>query len=727
MKTNFNYPKGSEWRKWDLHVHTPSSYDYKDKSVTNEQIIEIVKKNNISVVAITDHHTIDVERILQLQELAKDEIKILPGIELCADARGKEPIHFIGIFPECNRDRLSYIKNEILSKANISKQIQEGRKNNEIYCNLENTAKTIKELGGIVTIHAGSKSNTIENITNSLPVNMAQKRDIADIVDIFELGAAKDKEDYRNIVFPAINEIFPMVICSDNHDIKNYSLKQNCWIKADPTFEGLKQIIYEPEERVYIGEEPEIIKRVKENKTKFINSIKINQIDGYSENKGIWFKNIEIPLNPGLVAIIGNKGNGKSALTDIISLCGNSHYYSDFSFLKEEKFLKDGLAKNFEAELLWESDESIKKNLNDKPDQNSPERVRYLPQNFFERLTNNLETYDFEKTLEEVVFSYIPDEQKLGKNSFTELIEYKKQIVNKDIDKIRREIGEINKQIIEIEKKLHPDYKKQIEEKLKLKKKELEEHNKIKPNEVSDPSKDEKISEELKKKQEQLSSLNQNFENVEKEIKNVQDDIKDFYSNIEELTIINKEIEDFKSQLGNYIKDNKEKFSKYGLEISEIIKYEINDSIIKQKIREIEEKQKELRNKLLTKEEINNLKDLSEDKKTLLNNSLRIKEKELKEKIEEIKRQLSEPQRKYQQYLEELKKWNNKKSEIEGDENTPETIKWFEKEVKYIEKQIENDLTDLRNKRLELSLQIYNRKKEITSIYKSFKDAVDNE
>lgn len=25
--------RGSEWRIWDLHFHTPSSYDYKDNSV----------------------------------------------------------------------------------------------------------------------------------------------------------------------------------------------------------------------------------------------------------------------------------------------------------------------------------------------------------------------------------------------------------------------------------------------------------------------------------------------------------------------------------------------------------------------------------------------------------------------------------------------------------------------------------------------------------------------
>ena len=32
-------------------------------------------------------------------------------------------------------------------------------------------------------------------------------------------------------------------------------LDRYCWIKADPTFEGLKQIIYEPVTRIYIGKD----------------------------------------------------------------------------------------------------------------------------------------------------------------------------------------------------------------------------------------------------------------------------------------------------------------------------------------------------------------------------------------------------------------------------------------------------------------------------------------
>lgn len=66
--------RGSEWRKWDLHFHTPSSYDYKDKSITNDQIINILESNNISVVAITDHHLIDVRELFNFKTLVKKKM-----------------------------------------------------------------------------------------------------------------------------------------------------------------------------------------------------------------------------------------------------------------------------------------------------------------------------------------------------------------------------------------------------------------------------------------------------------------------------------------------------------------------------------------------------------------------------------------------------------------------------------------------------------------------------
>jgi predicted metal-dependent phosphoesterase TrpH len=92
-------PVGALWGKWDLHFHTPSSFDYLDKSVSNQQIIERLFKAAIGVVAITDHHLIDVQRIKNLQQLAGDSLCVLPGIEFRTDLGGKEKVHLICIFP----------------------------------------------------------------------------------------------------------------------------------------------------------------------------------------------------------------------------------------------------------------------------------------------------------------------------------------------------------------------------------------------------------------------------------------------------------------------------------------------------------------------------------------------------------------------------------------------------------------------------------------------------
>ena len=100
MPTQKQDRRGSLWRRWDLHFHTPSSFDYQRPSVTNEQIIAALEENNVSVVAITDHHRVDPDRITDLRHLAGDDITILPGIELRCELGGSTTVHYIGVFPE---------------------------------------------------------------------------------------------------------------------------------------------------------------------------------------------------------------------------------------------------------------------------------------------------------------------------------------------------------------------------------------------------------------------------------------------------------------------------------------------------------------------------------------------------------------------------------------------------------------------------------------------------
>lgn len=313
--------RGSVWRKWDLHLHTPSSYDYEDKSVTNENIVTSLKEKGVEVAVVTDHHIIDTERIEALQALGNGEIIFLPGIEFLSDTRGREPIHFIGIFSEDSK--ITHIWEQIKNKTNITKIYTEDKKENEVYCNLESTVDLIHELGGLVSIHAGSKTNSIENIPHSLPHSTAQKEDIAKLIDIFELGKLEDAEGYTNIVNPhletTIGKKIPLVMGSDNHNIIDYDITRTTWIKADKTFNGLKQILFEPVERVSLSESSPY-----DNKQIFlVESIDINN----SENFEIEDQKIE--FNRDLVSVIGGRGSGKSLLLSIIKhINGKGYDYS---------------------------------------------------------------------------------------------------------------------------------------------------------------------------------------------------------------------------------------------------------------------------------------------------------------------------------------------------------------------------------------------------------------
>lgn len=333
------YKRGSEWRKWDLHFHTPSSHDYKDKSVTNQDIIDGLKSNNISVVAVTDHHVIDVKRIKELQSIAGDDITVLPGIEFCSELGGSESIHFIGIFPE--KSDTESIWTTIQGTASLTKQDIEAKGGYEnVQCDLIDTCDLIHKLGGITSVHAGTKTNTVESIKNTILNKMQQKRRIlSESIDILELGKVADEKDYREIVFKSIGFTLPMIICSDNHNIHAYTLKENLWIKANPTFEGLKQITFEPTERVKL----QAAKPEEKAGYHVIDSISMKEDE-------FWYN--EIFFNSNLNTIIGGRSTGKSTLLKCIAK--KIEPTTDLSH-KEKDFINDHVGS---IDIKWQDGES---------------------------------------------------------------------------------------------------------------------------------------------------------------------------------------------------------------------------------------------------------------------------------------------------------------------------------------------------------------------------------
>ncbi len=80
------YNRGSEWRKWDLHVHSDAS---PDSNLTPEILVNKMIEKGISVFAVTDHSCVDnIDKFRELIKQKNEEgrnIYFLPGIELKTD------------------------------------------------------------------------------------------------------------------------------------------------------------------------------------------------------------------------------------------------------------------------------------------------------------------------------------------------------------------------------------------------------------------------------------------------------------------------------------------------------------------------------------------------------------------------------------------------------------------------------------------------------------------
>ena len=158
-------------------------------------------------------------------------------------------------------------------------------------------------------------------------------------------------------VITTFGSLKPCIHGSDAHQLEKLfepDEKRYCWIKADPTFEGLKQIIYEPGERVSIGTEcPD-----QKDSHYVIKSVKFN--DGQ-------FQQEEISFNPNLNCIIGGKSTGKTLLLqNMAKAIDPEHVENQIKSLQEKR---DPLSVNTPVVTWMDGTSEIRK-------------IVYIPQTF---------------------------------------------------------------------------------------------------------------------------------------------------------------------------------------------------------------------------------------------------------------------------------------------------------------------------------------------------------
>jgi hypothetical protein len=324
--------KGSIWRKWDLHIHTPNSHLNSKYKCTYKEIAEKIIKEEIEVIGITNYFIVEENEITELKKFLPNETLVLANFEFRTNDKNKSG-EYINSHVLFNLDKVSITQIlESLSRIPLNNIADD----NTQYCTIEN----IKKYGADnITISFDDLRKQLEqdfSILNDFlmvgvnngyggfhPDNKPRNIQLAKKMDkcsnlIF--GRASDRNFFLNLEGPR-KDIFklpkPVFVCSDAHSLNTIG-SEFTWVKADKTFEGLRQTIFEPQERT----------RIQENNPKYdyekpyFSSINFKEDEQIFKDDSdlIFCKSTKtLPLNPNLVTIIGGRGEGKSMLSEYIS------------------------------------------------------------------------------------------------------------------------------------------------------------------------------------------------------------------------------------------------------------------------------------------------------------------------------------------------------------------------------------------------------------------------
>ena len=772
--------RGSVWRQWDLHVHTPASFHWTGKRFEGDmsssenlalidEMIEAMNAAEPAAFAIMDYWTFDGWFALKkrLAEPGAPVLKktVFPGIELRLSAPTAKRLNAHVIFAETIPDHhlrefLSDLRLERTDRS-VSKEslidlargtaedmlIRKGHKRASVYADDQDALMAGYKLAEVKadSYKAAIKKVPDEQAIGFMPFDTsdgltevkwedhyAYFLGLLESSPIFESRNADLRtaflceETPRNKAWignfkHGLKNIPRLVVSgSDAHcfvgvagdnDRRGYGdfpSGKKTWIKADLSFRGLKQAILEPAKRSFIGEKPPKLQAVETSKTHFIESIEIAKT-GTKAGIGNWLHGCDLPLNPDLVAIIGNKGSGKSALADVIATLGHSRQAKHFSFLKRDRFLgKSGdPARHFTGTLSWRDESTEARTLDVLPTDEKQELVRYIPQNYFEELCNDHvsgKSNAFEQELRAVIFSHTSEEMRLGALDFDQLTEQQEQALRNRLGEFRKELKTLNGAIARIEEQLQPIEEKKLTDQLLVKTREIEEHQKIKPAEVAPPP--ETLEPEQKQAAEALAVTAQKIEESTKRTQQLQADLTSIAKQQKAITNAREQLRLLQRAYDQAQQQVAEDLQLAGLNWADVAKLEIKTSLLDERSAAFAEQQSALQTEAATL--TGTLETLEQEKKSHAT-------------------KLNARQQQFETYQHQLAEWTKKLEALTGTQTEPDTKVGLETRLAQI-KELPAKRLDLQAQRLQLTAEIFDsldaQRKAREALFKPVQDLI---
>ena len=352
------YPRGSEWRRWDLHIHSPASllnnqFEGSDENEKWSKYFDTLKAlEGFAVLGITDYYSSDGYKRVVAEKANLPNIELfLANVEtrifLRTDSDRFINLHFIfspkvagsldaRFFPyltfkygerryNCLRDSLIQLGRDFTNNQTLEEKaaLKEGANQFKVSpTDIDELFIKDKELRDNCLIVVPNSSQDGNSGIQDKDFTAVRNR-LYQLSDAIFSGNPSDRDyflgkssDPPDEVTRKYGSIKPCIHGSDAHTNSKVGKPDEdrfTWINADPTFDGLKQICHEPEARVRVEKDNPQIFYVKPYFSHF--SLDRGKV---FQNGTVEFSDCDIPLNPNMTCIIGGRGSGKSVLVQTL-------------------------------------------------------------------------------------------------------------------------------------------------------------------------------------------------------------------------------------------------------------------------------------------------------------------------------------------------------------------------------------------------------------------------
>ncbi|WP_423786943.1 AAA family ATPase [Helicobacter pylori] len=375
--------KGSSWHKWDLHAHTPYTHLNKAYKCSEEEFIQKLCDSKIDCIGLTNYFKFNEKEFELKEKIEKKGIKVFYNLEVRLSYKNNknEFLDFHIIFSdEILSDNIKRFLSDMKATIDGSdKRLADLEKNdfNKAVVKFDQLLECLEEetlnlrgkylLGFLSRGHGSIECEFLEKGGR----NEAIYKEVINInKSYFLIHSSNNQENLKKDREFWLKYNKPLLQSSDAHKEDSIG-KKYTWIKAEKTFEGLKQIIYEPETRVSINknkpEDP--LYKIDRVELRFDRDEKITNEKGDTPFCYAGF-NETLFFSPNFTCVIGGRGSGKSTLLQLIA-----------SAIKNNSFVKDL------------KHETIQKCIKIEPDIDIVDSVEYLAQNEIEEFATNVSKF----------------------------------------------------------------------------------------------------------------------------------------------------------------------------------------------------------------------------------------------------------------------------------------------------------------------------------------------